>query len=279
MTGRAWRLPLPSSWRGLPINTLEFIATIIALEIEFHCNPPSPGECSLISCDNVSAMEWLRKSNFDSTASATNFALARHTAQLVLRARHCLYSQWIAGKENNVADALSRDFHLSDKDLTQHLFSTYPLQVPPGFKICPVPSRVLSRLYSTVRMTLLPIVTPSAPSSAITCTGRGTLLSSTLSASTATTSSSASQQTTASPSLPPSCNTSEAGGTAQAQSIALCHQQRARRTLLAWRRPLPPPASTIPDSSWADELRAFYSCRQKATLTPTPLNSSASASQ
>jgi hypothetical protein len=36
------------------------------------------------------------------------------------------YSQWFPGIENNVADSLSRNFHLSDENLTAYLCSAYP---------------------------------------------------------------------------------------------------------------------------------------------------------
>jgi hypothetical protein len=40
------------------------------------------------------------------------------------------YSQWFAGKSNNVADALSRDWHRNKEELTLILRSHFPEQMP-----------------------------------------------------------------------------------------------------------------------------------------------------
>jgi len=50
------------------------------------------------------------------------------------------YSQWFPGRENDVADALSRDDDHTDSKLT-HVFNTsVPSQLPQHFKIVPLPS-------------------------------------------------------------------------------------------------------------------------------------------
>ena len=60
------------------------------------------------------------------------------------------YSQWFPGDSNNVADALSQDFSLSDSHLTKLLFNLIFEQVPSSFKIAPLPQEIKSFLLSTL---------------------------------------------------------------------------------------------------------------------------------
>ena len=56
------------------------------------------------------------------------------------------YSQWFAGKFNDVSDALSRDDDRTDDKLTSILRSFVPLQVPNHFEIVPLPNEISSWL-------------------------------------------------------------------------------------------------------------------------------------
>ena len=58
------------------------------------------------------------------------------------------YSQWFRGKDNVVADALSRDFHLNDKQLTNLLLLAVPTQMPSNFRISPLPEEIASWMTS-----------------------------------------------------------------------------------------------------------------------------------
>ena len=57
----------------------------------------------------------------------------------------------LAGKENNVADALSWDWHLDDEELTLALYSNFPTQMPKNFQISPLPSEISSWLISLLQ--------------------------------------------------------------------------------------------------------------------------------
>lgn len=59
-----------------------------------------------------------------------------------MEAQCALYSQWIPGDENDVADCLSRDHHLTTASLNDDLPAS---QVPPFFSICPVPPALASQ--------------------------------------------------------------------------------------------------------------------------------------
>jgi hypothetical protein len=58
------------------------------------------------------------------------------------------YSQWFPGKSNNVVDALLRDWHLGDNELTSLLLLQFPEQMPKIFQILPLPSKIGSWLTS-----------------------------------------------------------------------------------------------------------------------------------
>ena len=66
-------------------------------------------------------------------------------------------SQWFPGKDNQVADALSRDDDRSDQELTNVLRLFVPNQLPSHFKIVPLPNEIVSWLTSLLQK--LPVKT------------------------------------------------------------------------------------------------------------------------
>jgi hypothetical protein len=102
---------------------------------------------------------WLRKTNFceftgddpDPVQAKIRTETAHHHATLLLEAGVKEYSQWFPGRENNVADALSRDFDRSDDELTQILRNTCPSQLPQHFHIAPLPNEISSWLTSLLQ--------------------------------------------------------------------------------------------------------------------------------
>jgi hypothetical protein len=86
-------------------------------------------------------------SNFtDSDNEIVQLSTARKLAHIAMDAESCLYSQWFPGKFNEVSDACSRDFHLSDLELTKLILTFVPNQVPFGFRICQFPREIASWL-------------------------------------------------------------------------------------------------------------------------------------
>ena len=61
----------------------------------------------------------------DEVQVAARIAVARAHARRYMNHEIREYSQWFPGKENCVADALSRDFHLSDDDLTHLILNHF----------------------------------------------------------------------------------------------------------------------------------------------------------
>ncbi len=81
------------------------------------------------------------------------------------------YSQWFRGEDNVVADSLSHDDDRSDEELTQ-LFCTHcSSQIPPHFKIQPLPNKITSWL--TALLLRLPVKEQFKEKHTRTSLGRG----------------------------------------------------------------------------------------------------------
>jgi hypothetical protein len=142
--GRAYRLESPPyRWLTKPQNCMDFLGCCAALQ-----EHPPFGEDTCVCCqtDNTNAEGWFHKTNFYDDPK--KIALARWLAEHQIKHKYCRYSQWFAGKANIVSDSLSRDHHLSDTELTSHLLSQYPKQLPNNFRICPVSKKTRSWVYS-----------------------------------------------------------------------------------------------------------------------------------
>ena len=106
--------------------------------------------------DSTTAKGWMRKSNFSESGSDPIQArvradAARQYADVFMAARVKGYSQWFEGKRNNVADALSREWHRSNDELTFLLHSLFPSQMPVHFVISPLPKEISSWLISLLQ--------------------------------------------------------------------------------------------------------------------------------
>jgi hypothetical protein len=147
--GHAWRWKIPIHLQHRAhINLLELMAETICIWIDILAGRAHPEECILCFGDSTTAMGWLHKSNFqkdDESNEVQNAKtkVARHLATLVIDHKIKLYSQWLHGLRNGLADALSRDdSNMSDDELTTFLSTNFPQQVPANFKIYPVPSEI-----------------------------------------------------------------------------------------------------------------------------------------
>jgi hypothetical protein len=149
MTGDAWHFELPEDCQlRTSLNALEFIACTITIWVDSLREKILPEDCIQSQTDS-SATGWLRKSNFcDHDDEVVQLLMARKLANIIMSTESCLYSQWFEGNENCVADSLSCDFHIPDFHLQHLLCSTFPLQVPFGFKILPLPTEIVSWLMS-----------------------------------------------------------------------------------------------------------------------------------
>jgi hypothetical protein len=101
--------------------------------------------------DSTTSEGWLRKTNFSKLKEEQEQATVRLEVAR-LHATHYItlsireYSQWFKGKDNVVADSLSRDDDQTDEELT-NLFCTHcPSQIPDHFEIQPLPNKIVSWL-------------------------------------------------------------------------------------------------------------------------------------
>lgn len=158
--GYAWRYYLPSNLLFRASNNLlEHIAAIITPWIDIVAGRLGDGDCALSMTDSTTSEGWLRKTNFkeddDPVQAGVRIQVAREHATRYMRHWIRDYSQWFPGKENNVADALSREMDLSDVDLTNLLRLSVPSQVPERFEIVPLPNEIVSWLTSL--LLLMPV--------------------------------------------------------------------------------------------------------------------------
>jgi hypothetical protein len=148
ISGDACHFEIPIDCRlRTSLNSLESIACLITIWVNILNRKIDPEDCILSQTDSMKANGWLRKSNFsDSDDEAAQLTTACKLAKLVIDSRSCLYSQWFAGEDNVVSDALSHDFHLTDSSLIHIIQSNIPHQVPFGLRIFQLPQEIISWL-------------------------------------------------------------------------------------------------------------------------------------
>jgi hypothetical protein len=155
--GSAWRFQIPDDLLFRASNNLlEFLAAIITPWIDIIYGRLNPGDCALSMTDSTTAEGWMRKSNFseasvDPIQARVRADAARKYADIFMNADVKGYSQWFAGKGNNVADALSREWHRTNDELTFLLHHHFPNQMPAHFEISPLPKEISSWLTSLLR--------------------------------------------------------------------------------------------------------------------------------
>ncbi len=129
-------------------NSLELVAVLISVWVSIVNNTAKSKTCFLALSDNSSAVGWLHKASIDDTKNLPLHMASRKYAEILMGADCCLYSQHIAGKQNVVADYLSRNFDLSEEELTSFVLSNYTNQVPTSFKTSHLPQEILLWLTS-----------------------------------------------------------------------------------------------------------------------------------
>ena len=163
----AWRLKLPDFMIGkYHINFLEFLAAWIGIWIEL-LQSTSKYERYLCLTDNTCALGWLYKANFCPEEQEHNDIVARKMAEKLMEKEATIFSQHIKGCNNVIADSLSRDHHLSDKQLTFVLNTVYPEQTNKDLTILQtVPKEITSflRLFKDGEINPKELQKPQTPS-------------------------------------------------------------------------------------------------------------------
>ena len=154
--GLYWFLEFPDHLLGRAhINLLEFLASLIGPWIDMTTGYLSREDCFLVMGDSTTAAGWIHKTKFkgkneDDNDFTARLMVARKYARLTLDYGLKLYSQWFPGRDNVVADCLSRDGHLSRQDREFVLTSLFPSQLPPNFRPIQVPDEIISFVSSVL---------------------------------------------------------------------------------------------------------------------------------
>jgi hypothetical protein len=150
ITGKAWRFEIPVHLRlRTSLNSLEHLASYIQIAFEAATSGLPPSSVILTGTDSTTAAGWLHHSSFDDSSSDSpplRLWVARAMAQLLLDHSSVLFSKWFPGKDNQVADSLSRDHHLTNDEIHPLLFSSFPEQMPRDFEICRLPRTLCSQI-------------------------------------------------------------------------------------------------------------------------------------
>ena len=139
------------------INELEFLTCVIYPWLDIINGRILKGDCILVMGDSTTAMGWLHKSRYrekGETAErhAIRLKIARKLAELVIDNNLTLYSQWFPGKNNIIADCLSRNSHLSDPERIALFSSFFNEQDTPRFRRTILPAEILEWICSIFQM-------------------------------------------------------------------------------------------------------------------------------
>jgi len=163
---------------------------------------------------------------------------------------------------------LSRDFHLSDYQLTALLLHFVPDQLTDNFVIKPIPKEI-SSIIASLLLSLKPTTASLSPPtrSKLATGGAGKNFLSSLD-SQMIHSSSNSQDHLSTDCLPPSPVLSETESLALKKAVLL-HQEQSKLPWTTWRRPFETTTKMTQDTTAATERRLFFSAKRKATPTKT----------
>ena len=181
-SGVAWRLRLDPDLIGRgSLSTLEFLAALIGIWVECELSG-GIGTDDVLLCqgDSSSATGWLAKSSFGDECPI-HMAIARSLASYLNARSVAHYSQWFPGKENSVADVLSRDFHLRDDEVVELLQKNFAHQLPQSFRLVPLSTAMLSNVGDLLRLQPKTQRLPPVPVPRAAAAGKSTRASSRLS--------------------------------------------------------------------------------------------------
>ena len=170
-SGVAWRLHLDPDLIGRgSLNTLEFLAALIGIWVECEI-AGGIGTDAVLLCQGSSATGWLAKSSFGDECPI-HMAIAWSVASYMNARSVAHYSQWFPGKENSVADALSRNFHLCDKEVVELLHENFAHQLPQSFRLVPLTTAMISNVGDLLRLQSKTQQLPQVPVPSAAAAGR-----------------------------------------------------------------------------------------------------------
>ena len=152
-TGIAWRYELTTEEQvSFDINQKEYLASAINQYIQLGYDE-SPFPCTNDISDNTSSTAWMYKSNFDPQSHPIHNEIARWTATNLMNHNASSYSQHLPGAMNDIADSLSRDFHLTNEQLIALYNHTRPPYYPQKqMRIIELPGKITSWIASLAQL-------------------------------------------------------------------------------------------------------------------------------
>ena len=177
-SGIAWRLPLPPDWIGRgSLNCLEFLAALVGVWVEHQVGGPwAEDDVLLCQGDSSSATGWIARSSFGDECPL-HLAIARTMARYMIDHELTHYSQWFPGKENSVADVLSRDFDLEDAAVVELITRKLSHHIPQGFRLVPLPQAIVMDVGSLLQLLPRTQLLPSKPAPSVIAAGEGSRVS------------------------------------------------------------------------------------------------------
>ena len=166
-TGLAWRFIIPPELRKLiHINVLEFLAVLVTtwlsiLQLDFV---DLDGIKLLAQSDNQSTLGWMKGSTrydaLNKLSTMLREEIGRKLAELLCDAGLSCYSQHIAGRENRIADHLSREIQMSNDEQIHAIKSQFSQICPDNLRMVALPSIILSWIQSFWEKSIRTMVLP-----------------------------------------------------------------------------------------------------------------------
>ena len=274
ITGKGWRFELPVHLRQrASLNALEYMATYIQIAMEAATTGLPPRSVILTGTDSTSAAGWLRHSGFDDDKKSTDLLplrISRALATLLIDSKATLYSKWFPGRENDVADILSRDHHLTNEQLVSLLSSHCPEQMPTDFAIVPLPLELCSQITTWLLKLPPSSQSPKVPTRSAAGTSVTTAPSSNGSSSPTTPSSLPSSLMNAPGSLAPSPTRIDSEDFPLLNRLIHEHQALSATPSTLWLRPTGITGILAQSTTETATSRKFYQPNSKAIRTATP---------
>ena len=164
MQGPAWRYLIPENLRNrASINLLEFIGAIVTIHLSLKRDTHKSDYPHILAfTDSSSALGWMHHSTFNPVKDPNHDKTARYLARLLFENEASLYSEHIPGVHNHTADCLSRDFHLSNKNIISLIKSSAPpSQVPKNIHMTKLDPTISCWIASTLES--MPLKRESMP--------------------------------------------------------------------------------------------------------------------
>mmetsp|Transcript_10344 Transcript_10344/g.15396 ORF Transcript_10344/g.15396 Transcript_10344/m.15396 type:complete len:106 (+) Transcript_10344:4296-4613(+) len=100
--------------------------------------------CYLNLLDSTSAVGWLFKSSFHLVTQYKQTPLARKHTEVDMEHNLIGYSQHVWRIHNDILDCLSRDFYLSNNQLTFPFLSLFPEKMMNSIRFVDAPGEIIS---------------------------------------------------------------------------------------------------------------------------------------